>query len=71
MHLYDSENTHSFFRRKIDKERILAYREALKFVTERIKGACESRGGSYMLVPSYAPLFDVFFGEMEDLGVVK
>ena len=71
MHLYDAENTNSFFRRKIDKDRILAYKSALKYVTDRIKGACEARGGYYMLVPSYEKLSDVFFGDFADLGVLK
>ena len=71
MHLYDSEDVGNFFRRKIDKERVRAYKAALKFVTDRIKNYCESRGGSYMLVPSYAKLSDVFFGNMVDLGVLK
>lgn len=71
MHLFDSEDKQSFFRKKIDKDRVNAYKEALKFVTERIKNYCESRGGHYMLVPGYAPLSDVFFGSMTDMGVLK
>ena len=71
MHLYDAEDARSFFRKKIDKDRVLAYKSALKFVTDRIKGACEARGGHYMLVPSYEKLSDVFFGELADLGVLK
>ena len=71
MHLFDSENAQRFFRRKIDKDRVNAYKEALHFVTDRIKNYCESRGGTYLLVPAYAKLFDVFFGDMVDLGVLK
>jgi len=71
MHLFDSENIANFFRKKIDKDRINAYKEALKFVINRIKSYCESRGGYYMLVPAHEKLFDVFFGEMIDLGVLK
>ena len=71
MHLYDSENPRSFFRRKIDKDRVNAYKEALRFVTERIKNYCEARGGTYMLAPAYRPLSDIFFGDMVDLGVLK
>ena len=71
MHLFDSEDKQSFFRKKIDKDRVNAYKEALKFVTERIKNYCESRGGHYMLVPGYAPLSDVFFSSMTDMGVLK
>lgn len=71
MHLFDSENIADFFRKKIDKDRINAYKAALKFVTERIKNYCESRGGNYMLVPSYEKISDVFFGDVIDMGVLK
>ena len=53
------------------KEGVDAYKEALKFVTDRIKNHCESRGGYYMLVPAYANLADIFFGNMVDMGVLK
>ena len=71
MHLFDVEDQNRFFRKKIDKDRINAYKAALKHVTERIKTYCESRGGHYMLLPAYARISDVFFGEMVDLGVLK
>jgi len=71
MHLFDVEDPQSFFRKKIDKDRVNAYKEALKYVTERIKNYCESRGGHYMLVPGYEKLSDVFFGNMVDMGVLK
>lgn len=71
MHLFDSENIADFFRKKIDKERVRAYKEALKFVVDRIKNYCESRGGHFMLVPAHERLSDVFFGNMVDLGVLK
>lgn len=71
MHLFDAENPRDFFRKKIDRDRVNAYKAALKFVSERIKNYCESRGGRYMLVPADAKLSDVFFGNMVDLGVLK
>ncbi len=71
MHLYDAEDAGMFFRKKIDKVRVDAYKEALKYVTDRIKNHCESRGGYYMLVPAYASLADIFFGNMVDMGVLK
>ena len=71
MHLFDSEDQARFFRKKIDKDRINAYKEALKYVTNRIKDYCESRGGRYMLVPGYEKLFNVFFGDLVDLEVLK
>ena len=71
MHLFDSEDNQKFFRRKVDRDRINAYKAALKFVTERIKNYCESRGGFYMLVPGYQKLSDVFFGDLTDMEVLK
>ena len=71
MHLFDAENVQDFFRKKIDTDRINAYKEALKYVTERIKTYCESRGGQYMLVSADKKIFDVFFGNLVDLGVLK
>ena len=71
MHLFDAENVQDFFRKKIDTDRINAYKEALKYVTEKIKTYCESRGGQYMLVSADKKIFDVFFGNLVDLGVLK
>ena len=71
MHLFDSEDVGNFFRRKIDRDRVAAYKAALKHVTERIKSHCESRGGHYLMIPAYKSLSDVFFGDMTDMEVVK
>ncbi len=71
MHLFDSENAGNFFRRKIDRDRINAYKEALRHVTSRIKNYCEARGGHCLLVPAHARLADVFFGDLTDLEVLK
>lgn len=71
MHLFDSENASSFFRKKIDRERVNAYKEALKFVINRIKNYCESRGASYLLAPAHEKLFNVFFGSLVDMEVLK
>ena len=70
MHFIDSEKQGNFFRKKIDKDRINAYKDALKYVVNRIKSYCESRGGKHLLVPAFRGLFDVFFGDMTDLGVL-
>ena len=71
MHLFDSENPMSFFRKKIDRERVNAYKAALKYITDKIKNYCEARGGHYMLVPADTALSDVFFGGLVDMGVLK
>ena len=71
MHLFDSENQTKFFRKKIDQDVVLAYKNALKFVMDRIRLYCESRGGAYILAPAYATLPEIFFENLADMGVVK
>ena len=71
MHLFDSENADKFFRKKIDHDVVRAYKDALKFVTDRIRLFCESRGAVYMLVAAYESPVDVFFGKLSDVGVTK
>ena len=71
MHLFDSENQARTFRKKIDKERVNAYKSALRYVMERVQSYAEARGGNYMLVPSDESILGAFFGEMLDKGVLK
>ena len=71
MHLFDSENGNKFFRKKIDHDVVRAYKEALKFITDRIRLFCESRGAVYMLVAAYETPADVFFGKLSDMEVTK
>ena len=68
------------FWKKKKKEDSVAFRREMaakiagkhiKYVTERIKGYCEARGGFYMLVPAYAGMFEIFFGDLADMGVLK
>ena len=71
MHLFDSEVPSKFFRKKIDQDIINAYKEALKYVTDRIRNYCESRGGQYMLMPAYMELSELFFDKFVNMGVLK
>ena len=71
MHLFDSENAQKTYRKKIDHDIVKAYKEALRFVIERIKGYCEARGATYLLAPANANILEIFFGKMVDLGVLK
>lgn len=71
MHLLDSEDDNRFFRKKIDADVVRAYKEALQYVSDRVRQYCESRGASYMLVPAYAPVADIFFGTLSDMEVLK
>ena len=71
MHLFDSEDQSRFFRKKIDQDVIRAYKEALQYVTDRIRLYTESRGGQYLLAPAYMDLPELFFDKFMDMGVVK
>ena len=71
MHLFDSEDQSRFFRKKIDQDVVRAYKDALKYVTDRIRLYCESRGGQYILAPSYAELSEIFLDKFVNMGVVK
>ena len=71
MHLFDSENQAKFFRKRIDHDVVRAYKEALQYVTDRIRLYTESRGGHYVLAPAYLELPELFFDKFMDLGVVK
>ena len=70
MHLFDSENSSKFFRKRIDADVIRAYKDALAYATDRIRLYCESRGGAYLLAPAYASLPEIFFEKLMDAGVV-
>ena len=71
MHLFDSESPSKFFRKKIDQNIINAYKEALKYVTDRIRSYTESRGGHYMLMPAYMEPSELFFDKFVNMGVLK
>lgn len=71
MHLIDAESSDRFFRKKIDRDVVNAYKEALKYVTDRIRLYCESREARYMMVPAHESLADIFFGRLSDMEVTK
>ena len=71
MHLFDAENSRRFFRKKIDQDIVRAYKDALKYVTDRIKEYCESRGGQYIFLPAHTEISEIFFGTLQDMGVLK
>ena len=71
MHLFDVESSSKLFRKKIDQNVIKAYKEALQYVIERIRGYCESREARYVFVPAHTSMPDVFFGTLTDTEVVS
>ena len=71
MHLFDSENTRKSYRKKIDREIVRAYKDALQYTVDRIKNYCEARGASYMLTNAEDSMAEIFFGKLTDMEVLK
>ena len=71
LHLFDSEDASRFYRRNIDREIARAYKEALKYATERIREYCAARGADYMQVTAEDSVSDIFFGKLVNMGVLK
>ena len=70
-HLFDSEDAEKTYRKNIDRDVMAAYREALAYVTGRVREACTLRGADYMLAPDTDSMAKLFFGDMVDMGVLK
>lgn len=68
---YDSENENRSYRRNINKDIIKAYREAVKYVQDRLRNYCNARGAEYVLVKDDKPLDEIFFEQLTQLGVMK
>ena len=71
IHLYDSENFEKTYRKNVTREIVAAYRDAVKYATDRIRNYLMARGADYMLVGTDEDISDVLFGKMERLGVLK
>ncbi|MBQ8389197.1 MAG: DUF58 domain-containing protein [Clostridia bacterium] len=71
MHLFDSENTRKSYRKKIDREIVRAYKDALQYTVDRIKNYCEARGAAYMLTNAEDSMAEIFFGKLTDMEVLK
>ncbi len=68
---YDSENENRSYRRNINKDIIKAYREAVKYVQDRLLNYCNARGAEYMLVRDDKPVDEIFFERLTAMGVLK
>ena len=71
MHLFDAENTSRFYRKNIGRDIINAYKLALDYSVNRIRGYCSARGADYMLVPANEPIHEIFFDKLVNMGVLK
>ena len=71
VHLFDSENSEVYYRKNINREIYKAYKEALEYSINRIKGFCEARGQNYMLVEVEKSINSIFLEKMPEVGVIK
>lgn len=71
MHLFDAENAAKFYRKNIDRDIAKAYKRALEYSVERIRGYCTARGANYLFAPAQANVGELFFGQLVDMGVLK
>ncbi len=71
MHFFDSENIKKEYRKNIGRDVLNAYRQAVEYATERVRGYCAARGGEYVLVPAELSMEKLFFGMLADKGVLK
>ncbi len=68
---YDSESPEKSYRKNINSDIIKAYREAVKYVQDRLRNYCNARGAEYALVSDDKPVDEFFFEQLTQLGVMK
>ena len=68
---YDSEKAEKSYRKNINRDIIKAYREAVKYVQDRLQNYCNARGAQYLFVKDDKPIDEIFFEQLTQLGVMK
>lgn len=68
---YDSENEKKSYRKNIRKDIILAYREAVRYVQERLQGYCAARGAQYLLARDDQTVEELIFQNFVGSGVLE
>ncbi len=71
MHFFDSENVKNEYRKNIGRDVLNAYKQAVEYATDRVRGYCLSREGEYVLVSAETSMQELFFGILADKGVLK
>lgn len=69
--LFDSESPDRSYRKKIDREVMAAYRQAVQYVQDRLRTYCNARGAAYLLATDQKPVDQLFFEQMTEVGVLK
>jgi uncharacterized protein (DUF58 family) len=68
---FDSETAGKTYRKNINREVMRAYREAVAYVQDRLRGYCNARGAEYVLIKDDKPLDEIFFEKFTEMGVLK
>ncbi len=71
MHFFDSENVANEYRKNVTRDILNAYKKAVEYATGRIRDYCAAREGEYLLVPADLSMQELFFGILEEKGVLK
>ena len=71
IHLFDSENINVSYRKNVNKDIINAYKEALNYLTERVRTQCLTRNGYYLLANVDLSVKEIFLRKMMQEGVLK
>lgn len=69
-HLFDAEVADKSYRKNIDRAVIKAYKEAVKYVRERLRGYCNARGASYLMATDTVPFDRLLFEHMTSVGIL-
>lgn len=68
---YDSEDERKSYRKNINRDIVNAYRQAVKYVIERLQNYCLARGAQYMLAQDDASVEKIFFEQLTMAEVLK
>ena len=71
MHFFDCEDISREYRKNITRDIIKAYRQAVQYVTDRIRNFCSARDADYLLVPADEQAGEIFFNKLVGMGVLK
>lgn len=71
VHLFDSESSDRTYRKNVTRDIARAYKDALNYTIERIKGTCAARGAAYLNVTAEDNIGDIFFSKLVDMEVMK
>ncbi len=68
---YDSENEKKSYRKNINRDIIRAYREAVRYVQDRLHNYCAARGAQYALACAEKPVEEFVFEKLIGSGVLE